>query len=457
MRQGSASRRSGEALVPSADAHETDSVLTASSNEEKLPGRWVFSILVGCMLILGLLFIVLFLFCLVLMVFAGNRPATKSFGTDLEARLLRNPPRIRTIDGIRAAIDPSRVGTAKGPRAKAAILILTRNRELRPLLDTLREFEDRFNKRFDYPYVFLNDQPFVPDFEYSVRSVLRGRKVRFGQIPVEHWSVPPHINSTLVAESRRRLKDIIHGGSLSYRHMCRWFSGFFFDHDLLREYEWFWRVEPGVTFPCDIAEDPFTELEREGKVLGFTIAMSEIMETIPGLWGATQHFARTHKGLLPRIPGPKSLMGYFTYEDEGGELEYNGCHFWNNFEVGSLKFFRSDEYRAYFKHLDAQGGFFYERWGDAPVHSLAAALLLSKDQVMHMGRIGYRHEPSGWCPEDPVLRRKLLCRCDPYDRGDVTVNSCMRLWHRFMTAGAPEEELDPGVLDQNLEHSKDVR
>lgn len=35
----------------------------------------------------------------------------------------------------------------------------------------------------------------------------------------------------------------------------------------------------------------------------------------------------------------------------------------------------------YFEHLDQAGGFFYERWGDAPVHSIAAALLLPKSQI----------------------------------------------------------------------------
>lgn len=37
--------------------------------------------------------------------------------------------------------------------------------------------------------------------------------------------------------------------------------------------------------------------------------------------------------------------------------------------------------QAYFEHLDHTGGFFYERWGDAPVHSLAAAMFLNASEV----------------------------------------------------------------------------
>ena len=41
----------------------------------------------------------------------------------------------------------------------------------------------------------------------------------------------------------------------------------------------------------------------------------------------------------------------------------------------------SQAYEEYFKYLDRTGGFFYERWGDAPVHSLGAVMLLNSSQV----------------------------------------------------------------------------
>ena len=41
----------------------------------------------------------------------------------------------------------------------------------------------------------------------------------------------------------------------------------------------------------------------------------------------------------------------------------------SNFEIGSFELFRNDLYQQYFEHLDKAGGFFYERWGDAPVRS----------------------------------------------------------------------------------------
>lgn len=45
-------------------------------------------------------------------------------------------------------------------------------------------------------------------------------------------------------------------------------------------------------------------------------------------------------------------------------------------------------YQAFFDYLDKQGGFFYERWGDAPVHSFGIGMALRKDQVMQFKDTG---------------------------------------------------------------------
>jgi hypothetical protein len=78
--------------------------------------------------------------------------------------------------------------------------------------------------------------------------------------------------------------------------------------------------------------------------------------------------------------------------DDGGET-YNKCHFWSNFEIGDLDFWRGEAYMKFFEYLDEQGGFYYERWGDAPVHSIGAALFAKKEQIHFFEDIGYRHEP----------------------------------------------------------------
>jgi hypothetical protein len=66
---------------------------------------------------------------------------------------------------------------------------------------------------------------------------------------------------------------------------------------------------------------------------------------------------------------------------------------WSNFEIGDLNFWRSEAYMKFFEYLDKAGGFYYERWGDAPVHSIGAALFAKKEQIHWFEDIGYKHEP----------------------------------------------------------------
>lgn len=115
---------------------------------------------------------------------------------------------------------------------------------------------------------------------------------------------------------------------------------------------------------------------------------------------------------------PKNNYLDWISDDHG--LTYNRCHFWSNFEIGDLNFFRSPEYQAFFEYLDRKGGFFYERWGDAPVHSIAAALFLEKDQIHYFEDIGYRHEPFMHCPRFPS------CACNPNDSFDEHGYSCTK-------------------------------
>jgi len=92
-----------------------------------------------------------------------------------------------------------------------------------------------------------------------------------------------------------------------------------------------------------------------------------------------------------------------------------------------LNWLRSKAYIDYFDSLDQDGGFFYERWGDAPVHSIAAALMLKKDEIHFFNDIAYYHVPFTHCPTGEKLRTQLRCHCNPKDNFDWKGYSCKPL------------------------------
>jgi alpha 1,2-mannosyltransferase len=164
--------------------------------------------------------------------------------------------------------------------------------------------------------------------------------------------------------------------------MCRFESGFFFHHPLLLDYEYYWRVEPSIELYCDVDYDVFRFMRDNKKKYGFVLSLYEYVETIPTLWDSVKAFMKEY----PQHIHKDNAMAFLS-DDDGNT--YNHCHYWSNFEVGSLDFWRGQAYTDFFNKLDHDGGFFYERWGDAPVHSIAAGLLMSKDEIHFFNDIAY--------------------------------------------------------------------
>ena len=145
-----------------------------------------------------------------------------------------------------------------------------------------------------------------------------------------------------------------------------------------------------------------------------------VAETIPTLWPTVNAFVKKHPTYVA-----EDNAEHFMVDDptQGLDGKYNLCHvppfpvyslqqFWSNFEIADLRFFRSQVYSDYFEYLDKTGGFFYERWGDAPVHSIAATFFLPKSQIHFFHDIGYRHSPYIRCPQDEESHLSGRCSCE---------------------------------------------
>ncbi|KAJ5831838.1 hypothetical protein N7474_000149 [Penicillium riverlandense] len=287
-------------------------------------------------------------------------------------------------------------------RTNAALVALVRNEELDDMISTMKDLERTWNSKFNYPYIFMNDKPFTEEFKRRTQAETKAR-CQFELVPEEHWKVPEWISMDIFKESAELLKEqnIQYSDMVSYHQMCRWNSGFFYKHPALKEYRWYWRIEPNVKFFCDVDYDVFRYMEDNNKTYGFTINLYDAPESIPTLWPETKRFLAAHPDYLVE----NNMWSWLTDEtrpDHNKKAQgYSTCHFWSNFEIGDMNFFRGEKYEAYFDHLDRAGGFFYERWGDAPVHSIALGLLEDASKVHWFRDIGYNHIPYLNCPNSP--------------------------------------------------------
>ena len=114
-------------------------------------------------------------------------------------------------------------------------------------------------------------------------------------------------------------------------------------------------------------------MARSGKVYGYTIALTEVRETIPELFDAVVQFRRMYMDNISRsalwealltttwLPLPIRLfLQNRSSRNEQGDT-WNLCHFWNNFEIVDMDFLRGDKYRRFFEYMDRKGGIYYQR------------------------------------------------------------------------------------------------
>ncbi|KAF2015024.1 glycosyltransferase family 15 protein [Aaosphaeria arxii CBS 175.79] len=350
------------------------------------------------------------------------------------------PPSIRKISEkhdkvfVSGCLEPQ----VNAPRANAAFVVLARNQELEGVIQSVKSIERHFNRWFHYPYVFLNDGDFNSTFKETVLNYTSA-PVEWGKIGPELWDFPDWADPAVTKEGIAKQGDaaIMYGGMESYHHMCRFYSGSFYKHELLQKYEWYWRLEPEIKYFCDITYDPFIHMIREKKTYGFTIAVKELKETVPNIFRYASAYKRlnnlTSKGLwemflekpepsptpLPesdpkyKKPLPEEILNSepgkgalpdIDPEAMEGEV-YNMCHFWSNFEIANLNWLRSKEYNDFFEMMDRSGGFWTERWGDAPIHSLAAGALLGVKDIHYFRDFGYRHTTIQHCPANAPHRQ----------------------------------------------------
>ncbi|RAO69900.1 uncharacterized protein BHQ10_005912 [Talaromyces amestolkiae] len=346
-----------------------------------------------------------------------------------------SPPSIRRIseehDKVFATgcVDIDEKAIAAAPRANAAFVVLARNKELEGVIQSVKSIERHFNRWWHYPYVFLNDGDFDNEFKDTIQNYTSA-PVEFGKIDDSMWGYPDWVDHEVAKEGIRKQGDaaIMYGGMESYHHMCRFYSGFFYKHPLLLKYEWYWRLEPEIKYFCDITYDPFLKMAEANKTYGFTIAVKELRETVPNIFRYASAYKRVNglesKGLWEMFvekppqdeekddekkePIPEELDDIKPPEIDKETMEgekYNMCHFWSNFEIARLDFFRSKEYEDFFEMMDRSGGFWMERWGDAPIHSLAAGALLAPRDIHYFRDFGYRHTTIQHCPANAPARQ----------------------------------------------------
>ena len=324
-------------------------------------------------------------------------------------------------------------------RAAVVYLTTTRPKDLAELKVSLHATWENFLVRFpQYPVLVVHEGDFTPAHEREVRDAAPvGLSLEVIHEP--HFEPPPHVSALIEAGtlepsfmSWKAREDKTHFG---YNNMIRWMVRGIFEHPLLGSaggLEYYMRLDTDSRLLSPLPEDPFELMRRDGLKYMFYDTLDDVKRYSSGLVLLAEEHARrggaaggeVAGGGEPPRPSPIEPAWPAAWAHALANRD-TPPSFYNNIEFGETAFFRRPDVQALVKRIDADGGIYRHRWGDATIRWLTLSLFARPDQVRGFCNFDYDHD-GRVRREDMRCRRPgnnpsqdLSCVCFQYSQTEV--------------------------------------
>ncbi|KAK7418788.1 hypothetical protein QQZ08_011111 [Neonectria magnoliae] len=310
------------------------------------------------------------------------------------------------------------------PAPRAALVTLAYDFDLPAMIFSMRQLEDQFNSRYRYHWIFFSTRELSEDFKRLTSNATSATCI-YEVIPDEHWNVPGLVDHDRHCTSPHDELDYGVGleAPVDTRQRYRWNSGLFASEKRLKDYDWFWRIEPGTQLTHDINFDVFRFMRDNGIKYGFH--RDALAETnLRALSPQVRSFIDKHPDLLHEEADVSWLFDNSYAEawssgmkEDEDSLDHEGsCKLrqrdgfdeidggddmmissltsaftswisgiYPTFEIGSLALFRNPNHAAFFEHLDS-ADFYHHPFKDVPVRTLSASMFLPRQSILNFGK-----------------------------------------------------------------------
>jgi alpha 1,2-mannosyltransferase len=203
---------------------------------------------------------------------------------------------------------------------------------------------EKYKDRIKYPVLFQEVSFKIPDYPKNIMD----------NIP-EFYPHPTHGNGPIAWGHP--------GFSLGYRHMCRFFSGEMYTYDIIKQYDYYLRLDTDSLIHTPLNYDIFQWAENNQCHYGYIepAVQFDNPKVIEGLWDL------------------------FDTDIPEGKMYYT------NFELGKVSFFLDKEYQSFYHKIDKGGGIYTKRWGDAPIKYLGVNMFMNPKHIQPVRGFVYQH------------------------------------------------------------------
>ena len=253
-------------------------------------------------------------------------------------------------------------------KPKGTIYILANANQFnrpRMLVQSLLKLQEYFLKEFLYPVVIFHEE----NFRGEVSMVRRGSRIEHIYFMEVTFSIPSFLTKPVP-----EFAPCTGRHPIGYRHMCRFHAKMAYEESVFNYVDYALRLDDDSFITGHIHVDLFQQFQDGGYTYGYVFTSLSHEPCTVGLRTAADNYIRDNK-ITPTFLNDLPLEFIF----------------YNNFEMSKVSFWKSEEYQKYIDYIDQLGGIYYHRWGDAPVKTLAVAILVPKDQIHHFTDVPYKH------------------------------------------------------------------
>ncbi|OLN96319.1 Alpha-1,2 mannosyltransferase KTR1 [Colletotrichum chlorophyti] len=189
------------------------------------------------------------------------------------------------------------------PPLRAVFIVLVEEHQLNQMVDSIQQLERHFNNKYRYDWAFFSNKELSDDFKDATSNATTAT-ITYDLIPEQHWVKSNPVERGPFVDVDKELLE-----SISYRK--RWSAGLFAREKRLQAYDWFWMVEPGAQFLCDITVDVFRLMKDRGIFYGTNEVSPENIFESELLWQSTKRFIEEH----PEIVQPQADIIWILSND----------------------------------------------------------------------------------------------------------------------------------------------
>lgn len=247
---------------------------------------------------------------------------------------------------------------------KIIYLIRNSKKDLMLFEKSIESLKNNFLTNNPYPVMVFHEDiedSYFEKFDIDMRPV----KI--------HFKIPSFLEASEIPEFIS-VPGVPFPFTVGYRHMCRFFSGDMYFQEVLKDTDYYLRLDNDSFILEPVKYDIFKFMENRDLIYGYNCVNVDNPLVVDGLWEISEQYSKKTKVMKKPFADIKHPHIYYT-----------------NFEIGKFNWFLQKEYLNYYNFIDKSGGIYHKRWGDAAIKYLGIEMFLEDSKKHCFSDIKYFH------------------------------------------------------------------